>query len=355
MTAGTRDHGYIDFGDGASSRGEYGSTLTYSGVPGYLPDAVTLGGAVRLAGVATLGPLELEALTDEAPLEGVLVRPSHRGTLAAGRKAERYTGRHASPRRKTARNWRAGRVVPVAVAAAALAAGATAAVLLLGSGGHSQPAEGNAAIGLPGKALIAQAPGANAAAAAALVPVAQGTASASVARKKAAPRPSASPRASASAKPSAPATAAPASHAPAPKALSCDLNYSMLPANVTAIVSFLLANGYSDNAAAGIAGNIYQESKGNPESVGTGGGGLIGWTPLPAGFVTGNVSADLERQLGQILVYNQGWASYIPELNAAATPADAAYIYVTDFERAGIPAAYNRETSASEVAKSCGI
>ena len=55
----------------------------------------------------------------------------------------------------------------------------------------------------------------------------------------------------------------------------------MLPDNVTAIVSFLLANGYSDNAAAGIAGNIYQESKGNPESEGMGGGGLIGWTPLP--------------------------------------------------------------------------
>ncbi len=58
----------------------------------------------------------------------------------------------------------------------------------------------------------------------------------------------------------------------------------MLPANVTAIVSFLLAHGYSDNAAAGIAGNIYQESKGNPESEGMGGGGLIGWTPLPVGL-----------------------------------------------------------------------
>jgi hypothetical protein len=48
---------------------------------------------------------------------------------------------------------------------------------------------------------------------------------------------------------------------------------------VTAIVSFLLTHGYSDNAAAGIAGNMYQESKGNPESEGDGGGGLIGWTP----------------------------------------------------------------------------
>ena len=38
-----------------------------------------------------------------------------------------------------------------------------------------------------------------------------------------------------------------------------------------------------------------------------------------------------------MLTYNQGWASYIPALNAAATPAAAADIYVTDFERAGHP------------------
>jgi hypothetical protein len=124
---------------------------------------------------------------------------------------------------------------------------------------------------------------------------------------------------------------------------------------VTAIVSFLLANGYSDNAAAGIGGNIYQESKGNPESVGMGGGGLIGWTPLPSGFVTGDVAADLQTQLDQILVYNEQWASYLPALNAAASPADAAYLYVTDFERAGIPAASTREASADAVASACGI
>ena len=64
--------------------------------------------------------------------------------------------------------------------------------------------------------------------------------------------------------------------------MSCNLSSGMLPENVTAIVSFLLAHGYSDNAAAGIAGNMYQESKGNPESEGMGGGGLIGFTPLPA-------------------------------------------------------------------------
>ena len=86
-----------------------------------------------------------------------------------------------------------------------------------------------------------------------------------------------------------------------------------------------------------------------------GGGGLIGWTPLPSGYVTGNPAADLQTQLNAILTFNQGWASYIPALNDAASPAGAADIYVTDFERAGIPAAGTREASAEAVASACGL
>ena len=40
----------------------------------------------------------------------------------------------------------------------------------------------------------------------------------------------------------------------------------MLPENYATIVTFLTSHGYTGNAAAGIAGNMYQESKGNPES-----------------------------------------------------------------------------------------
>ena len=130
---------------------------------------------------------------------------------------------------------------------------------------------------------------------------------------------------------------------------------AMLPENYGAIVTFLTAHGYSGNAAAGIAGNIWQESGGNPESVGDGGGGLIGWTPLPGGYVTGNPGADLQTQLNAILAFNHIWAQYIPALNAAASPAQAADIYVTDFERAGIPAAANREAAANAVAAACGL
>ena len=130
---------------------------------------------------------------------------------------------------------------------------------------------------------------------------------------------------------------------------------TLKPLNYGAIVTFLTAHGYSGNAAAGIAGNIYAESGGNPESVGDGGGGLIGWTPLPGGYVTGNPAADLQTQLNAILTFNQIWAQYIPTLNAAGSPAQAADIYVTDFERAGIPAYSRREAAAEAVAAACGL
>ncbi len=139
------------------------------------------------------------------------------------------------------------------------------------------------------------------------------------------------------------------------RALSCTGTAGMLPANYAAIVGFLTAHGYTAFAAAGIAGNIYQESGGNPESVGSGGGGLIGWTPLPGGFVTGNPAADLQTQLAALLTYNQQWSGYLPALNAATSAPAAAYIYMADFERPGIPAAANREAAASAVAQACGM
>jgi hypothetical protein len=129
----------------------------------------------------------------------------------------------------------------------------------------------------------------------------------------------------------------------------------MLPENYVAIVSFLIKHGYTKLAAAGIAGNMWQESKGDPESVGTGGGGLIGFTPLPAGYVTGNPAVDLQTQLSAVLTYNQQWSQYIPALNAATSATQAAEIYMSDFERPGLPAAANREAAAAAVASACGF
>jgi len=169
---------------------------------------------------------------------------------------------------------------------------------------------------------------------------------------------SSSPASGASASRSSRTTASSASDTSAAtgRGVSCSGSASgMVPANYAAIVNFLTSHGYTGNAAAGIAGNIWQESGGNPESVGDGGGGLIGWTPLPGGYVTGNPSADLQTQLAAILTFNQIWSQYIPALNAASSPAAAAAIYVTDFERAGIPAVGNREAAAEAVASACGI
>ena len=135
----------------------------------------------------------------------------------------------------------------------------------------------------------------------------------------------------------------------------CSGSSVMLPENYAAIVGFLTTHGYTRFAAAGIAGNMYQESKGNPESVGTGGGGLIGWTPLPPGFVTGNPAADLRTQLAAVLTYNQQWSQYIPALNAATSATQAADIYMTYFERPGLPVVANREGAAAAVASACGF
>jgi Phage tail lysozyme len=170
-------------------------------------------------------------------------------------------------------------------------------------------------------------------------------------RAPARPGPAAQPAAS----PAPGASPRPAASGSAGSAPVCAGGGGLLPENVAAIVDFLTAHGYTGLAAAGIAGNIYQESGGNPESVGDGGGGLIGWTPLPAGYVTGNTAADLQTQLQAVLAYNQQWAQFIPALNAATSASQAADIYVQDFERAGVPAAGTREQSAQAVAAACGL
>lgn len=128
-----------------------------------------------------------------------------------------------------------------------------------------------------------------------------------------------------------------------------------LPANYQAIANFLTANGYSDTGASGIAGNILQESSGNPESIGDGGGGLIGWTPLPAGYVTGNAGNDLAAQLRGILAYNNANGN-VRTLNSQPTAADAASYYMSVFERPTVATenAERREAGANAVFKAMG-
>jgi LysM repeat protein len=113
--------------------------------------------------------------------------------------------------------------------------------------------------------------------------------------------------------------------------------------NLLAIGQFLVGNGYSKAAAAGIASCIDGESEGNPESVGDGGGGLIGWTPLSsaqpnANVITGNVEQDMLTQLNDILFYNSNeiGQSQVNQLNSISDPVAAADFYSQNFERPAV-------------------
>jgi Phage tail lysozyme len=296
-----------------------------------------------------------------------------RGTGARGTGAGRAGARGTGARRTGARGtgargtvWLAGAAIPAVALVGAYAAYAfhphdvRAATGSVDSFAVSaSPATGPAGHGLGGGAAESDA------AASLKVALAwlgrAGSAAAAAHRPAAEPGPRA--RSASRAHPTARQASRPRLHAtpstsPKPPA-ACSGNGSadqfFLPANYAAIVDFLTAHGYSDLAAAGIAGNIYQESKGNPESIGTGGGGLIGWTPLPAGYVTGDPAADLQTQLTALLAYNEQWAQYIPALNAATSPVQAADIFMDDFERPGLAAASNRESAAVAVAAACGF
>jgi hypothetical protein len=110
-----------------------------------------------------------------------------------------------------------------------------------------------------------------------------------------------------------------------------------------AVGQYLVENGYSDAAAAGVASCIYGESTGNPESVGTGGGGLIGWTPIgsaepDSNIITGNASQDMMTQLGDLLYYNSNEIGQplVDELNSQTDPVEAADFYSQNFEKPAV-------------------
>lgn len=123
--------------------------------------------------------------------------------------------------------------------------------------------------------------------------------------------------------------------------------------NYVIIANYLVGNGYSKAAAAGICACIAGESAGSPEAVqdpsnpGAGGEGLIQWTPGSSYSVpiTGNASADLQKQLPMIIAYNDAQGSqYIGMLNQISDPVQAADFYSQYFER---PAVTNSDVVAS--------
>lgn len=111
-------------------------------------------------------------------------------------------------------------------------------------------------------------------------------------------------------------------------------------ANLLKVAQYLMSHGYSKAAAAGIAGTIAGESTGNPESQGSGGRGLIGWTPpgtLPNSAFTGNVQHDLIAQAAEIIVYNNRIGSAeVSGLNKLKDPVAAADFYSQHFEHPAV-------------------
>jgi len=131
--------------------------------------------------------------------------------------------------------------------------------------------------------------------------------------------------------------------------------------NLLAIGQYLVDNGYSKAAAAGIASCVDGESGGNPESVGSGGGGLIGWTPLGsaapnANIVTGNASADMLTQLADILYYNSHeiGASQVAALNSQTDPVAAADYFSQHFEKPAVTDSDVRSSVAQQVFSELG-
>lgn len=114
-------------------------------------------------------------------------------------------------------------------------------------------------------------------------------------------------------------------------------------ANGKAIYQYLLSNlfGGSKVAAAGAIASIWGESGWNPDAAGTGGRGLIGWTPpskLPNSAFTGNATKDLNAQLPLIIkfVNDSGDQGAIAAMKKQTSLLAAANIWGKQVERYGI-------------------
>src|ERR1700685_2616744 len=109
------------------------------------------------------------------------------------------------------------------------------------------------------------------------------------------------------------------------------------------VMQFFQSKGYSKAAAAGIVGNMKQESSLNVDEPG---GGLI------QGQGGRTSSGSLSQQLNGVLhELNTGYRNVAGALKTAKTPEEAARIFSTEFEKPGTPELQNREAYAREA---CG-
>lgn len=122
-----------------------------------------------------------------------------------------------------------------------------------------------------------------------------------------------------------------------------------IPSNARQIWDYLVGQGLSSNAAAGILGNIEQESGGDPQAGSLSGGyGEIQWTP---GYAYFSGPVPLSAQLPAIMSYINANGS-VADINAhAGSPGEAALYFSQKYERPNPAAANNanRQQSAELV------
>lgn len=119
-------------------------------------------------------------------------------------------------------------------------------------------------------------------------------------------------------------------------------------ANAEAIYKGLLAMGLSPDAAAGVAGNIYQESHGNPGAGNPAGGGLFGETVSNGGSASGGSLSDQLSALAKYISVNGS----VSDINAhASSPSEAATYFSDKYERPGTPNMAARTAAADWTAQ----
>jgi len=119
--------------------------------------------------------------------------------------------------------------------------------------------------------------------------------------------------------------------------------------NAKTAYQFFLSKGLSAAQAAGIVGNLEQESGVNPESVQPNGPGrgIAQWSQggrWNPSLMTGNNAQDLNNQLNFIWQELQSNSSYgLGALQKQTTPTGAAQVFGTDYERYGVAGARTQD------------
>jgi Phage tail lysozyme len=136
--------------------------------------------------------------------------------------------------------------------------------------------------------------------------------------------------------------------------------------NGTTIYKYLRSAGYTPIQAAGAIASIYGESTWNPEAVGTGGAGLIAWTPPStmskygatchaAGIGNNTTQQDFDNQLPAILSYvsETGVSGAVSLMQGAGSVDQAAEIWGQKVEKYGIDDVHTQGVDlAVQIAKS---